>query len=102
MVYFVVADHAGGVKAADISKVFQPFYTSKVAGEGTGLGLSISYSIISEMGGTVTACNSDDGAVFEIRLPIPPKEQSEGADARLSAATTKPPQVADRPSKASR
>ncbi len=70
MVVFVVADHAGGIQAGDLSKVFQPFFTTKAAGEGTGLGLSISYGIVSDMSGTMTAYNSEDGAVFELRLPV--------------------------------
>ena len=68
-VVFLVADHAGGVKGSDPSKIFQPFFTTKPPGQGTGLGLSISYGIVSDMGGTMTTYNSEDGAVFEIRLP---------------------------------
>jgi two-component system C4-dicarboxylate transport sensor histidine kinase DctB len=69
MVYLIVADHAGGIPEADLPQVFQPFFTTKMAGEGMGLGLSISYGIVSDMGGTMTVSNSKDGAVFELRLP---------------------------------
>jgi C4-dicarboxylate-specific signal transduction histidine kinase len=76
-VVLIVADHAGGIPEADLPKVFQPFFTTKPAGEGMGLGLSISYGIVSDMGGTMIACNGQDGAVFELRLPA----NSEGATA---------------------
>jgi len=68
-VVFAVADHAGGIPEPDLPKIFQPFFTTKPAGEGMGLGLSISYGIVDDMGGTMSARNGTDGAVFELRLP---------------------------------
>ena len=65
-----VADHAGGIDDALLPRLFEPFFTTKPAGSGTGLGLSISYGILADMGGTITARNAGDGALFEIRLPI--------------------------------
>jgi C4-dicarboxylate-specific signal transduction histidine kinase len=82
-VVFVVADHAGGIQMEDLSKVFQPFFTTKPVGEGTGLGLSISFGIISDMGGTMTAYNSEDGAVFEFRLPVHSERDLVLVDAKL-------------------
>src|SRR6185437_12630937 len=69
MVVLIVADHAGGIQAPDLPRIFQPFFTTKAPGEGMGLGLSISYGIVGDMGGTMTARNGKDGAVFELRLP---------------------------------
>ncbi len=40
-------------------------------GKGTGLGLSVSYGIITDMGGTLEAVNTQDGAQFTITLPAP-------------------------------
>lgn len=51
--YFYVEDNGCGIAAENISKVFDPFYTSKGVNEGTGLGLSVSYSIIESMGGVI-------------------------------------------------
>ena len=70
----IVADHAGGIPGADLPKIFQPFFTTKAPGEGMGLGLSISYGIVSDMGGTMTARNGKDGAVFELCLPANSEE----------------------------
>jgi C4-dicarboxylate-specific signal transduction histidine kinase len=39
-------------------------------GKGTGLGLSVSYGIVSDMGGSIVAENTGNGARFTITLPI--------------------------------
>ena len=61
-----------GVGIADEVKpwLFEPFYTTKPAGEGTGLGLSSSHGIIEQHGGgfTVTSA-SDQGTAFTVWLP---------------------------------
>ncbi len=66
----VVADSGGGVPAAVMERIFDPFVTTKEEGKGTGLGLSISFGIIAEMGGTIEAKNAGKGARFEITLPV--------------------------------
>ena len=42
-----------------IEKIFQPFFTTKPAGQGTGLGLSISYDIIKAHGGEINVVNRE-------------------------------------------
>jgi two-component system, NtrC family, C4-dicarboxylate transport sensor histidine kinase DctB len=60
-----------GCGIGDIDKVFEPFHTSKPAGEGVGLGLAISSGIIADHGGRLTARNMPDGgAAFDITLPV--------------------------------
>ena len=65
-----VADNGVGVPEKQITKIFQPFFTTKPAGHGTGLGLSLSYDIIKAHGGSIKV-NPDkkDGAEFIIHLP---------------------------------
>jgi PAS domain S-box-containing protein len=64
----LVADTGAGIPAEDISKVFDPFYTTKRTG--TGLGLSVSYGIIQEHGGTVDVQSKPDaGTTFIISFP---------------------------------
>jgi signal transduction histidine kinase len=64
-----VEDSGPGIPADLITKVFDPFVTTK--SEGTGLGLSISYGIISEHGGRIRVESPEGrGAVFTIDLPI--------------------------------
>ncbi|HSO60205.1 MAG TPA: ATP-binding protein [Desulfobacterales bacterium] len=64
-----IHDNGPGIDAAILSKVFQPFFSTKA--DGTGLGLSIAQRIISEHGGRLEVIsNSGEGAEFIITLPI--------------------------------
>ena len=64
-----VRDNGTGIE--DLDELFEPFYTTKQAGDGTGLGLAISSGIVSDFGGRLTARNAiTGGAVFEVELPI--------------------------------
>ncbi len=49
-----VEDNGCGITPQALGRVFEPFYTSKEPGEGTGLGLALVYSIMEDMGGTVS------------------------------------------------
>jgi two-component system sensor histidine kinase HupT/HoxJ len=65
-----VADSGPGIPATDLSKLFDPFYTTKPVGKGTGLGLYISYGLARELGGELSAANGPEGgAVFTLSLP---------------------------------
>jgi two-component system C4-dicarboxylate transport sensor histidine kinase DctB len=67
-VRLTVRDNGPGIE--DLDKLFEPFYTTKAAGDGVGLGLAISSGIVGDLGGRLTARNAPDGgAVFEIVLP---------------------------------
>ncbi len=64
---FSVKDNGQGLEG-DITKVFEPFVTTKDSG--TGLGLSICKTIVSSMGGSIQAReNQPQGAIFEVVLP---------------------------------
>ncbi|MDE0969282.1 MAG: ATP-binding protein [Octadecabacter sp.] len=64
-----VRDNGSGIE--NLEELFEPFYTTKQAGDGTGLGLAISSGIVNDLGGRLTARNSvKGGAVFEVELPI--------------------------------
>lgn len=65
-----VTDEGTGIAPDKISKIFEPFYTTKRAGEGTGLGLSTAYGIIKQTGGYIF-CDSvlGSGTSFTIYLP---------------------------------
>lgn len=65
-----VRDHGPGLPDEVRSHLFEPFYTTKPAGEGLGLGLAISLTIVESYGGTLVAHNAPDGgAVFTLTLP---------------------------------
>ncbi len=66
-----IRDDGPGIAAEDLPEVFEPFYSTKSAGNGTGLGLSMSRRIVMEHAGTIEVESSPgDGATFTIRLPI--------------------------------
>lgn len=62
-----VRDNGPGVKEELIDTIFEPFVTSRSSG--TGLGLAIVKKIICQHGGDITVRN-DNGAVFELKLPL--------------------------------
>ena len=65
-----VADSGNGVPPELREKIFEPFVTTKPAGEGSGLGLHIVRQIVESHGGTIHLGESAaGGAVFEVILP---------------------------------
>ena len=73
-----IADTGSGIPAEQLSRIYDPFFTTKEIGKGTGLGLSITYGIVQEHGGTIT-CDSQvgQGTRFSIRLPLAAAERIE-------------------------
>ena len=63
-----VTDTGGGICADDLSKIFNPFFTTK--DKGTGLGLAISHNIIKAHQGTIEAV-SEEGKSTSFRVKIP-------------------------------
>lgn len=71
-VYLEIYDNGTGIDKESINKIFEPFYTTKPAGEGTGLGLRLSYEIIVKRHGGDISIESTPGVgtKFIVRLPI--------------------------------
>lgn len=62
-----IKDNAGGILFEPISKIFEPYVSSKHASSGTGIGLYMTKNIIEKnQKGKLIAYNQDKGAVFEI------------------------------------
>lgn len=67
-----VADTGHGIREADMTRIFEPFFSTKPRGEGTGLGLAQVYGIIQQHEGFIdVASDVDEGAVFTLFLPTP-------------------------------
>jgi two-component system, NtrC family, sensor kinase len=64
-----VEDTGPGIAANVISRIFEPFMTTKEPGKGTGLGLAVCARLIDGMDGTIRARNTEGGALFTILLP---------------------------------
>jgi nitrogen-specific signal transduction histidine kinase len=65
-----VRDSGEGIDAASLTRVFDPFFTTRPSGEGTGLGLSIASTIVREHGGQIWAESEPHVRTsFFVRLP---------------------------------
>jgi len=64
-----VVDDGAGIPAEKLPRIFEPFYTTKSAGEGTGLGLSISRDIVERHGGTIEVDSKPGRTAFTVRIP---------------------------------
>ena len=71
-----VSDDGCGMTEAQLKRVFDPFYTTKIDKGGTGLGLSITYGLVNKLGGSVNAeSRPGQGTTFHIRLPRNPGKE---------------------------
>jgi len=66
-----IRDNGTGIPAEVKEKIFNPFFTTKPAGEGTGLGLSISHDIIVKQHGGTIEVDSAPGTFTEFRIVLP-------------------------------
>ena len=68
-----VKDNADGIPDNVLDKIFQPFFTTKPAGQGTGLGLSLSYDIITKGHNGHLEVDTSEGIGTEFIIEIPVK-----------------------------
>ena len=66
-----ISDTGLGIPPDQLSRIYDPFFTTKAIGKGTGLGLSITYGIVQEHDGTIS-CDSavGKGTRFTLALPL--------------------------------
>ncbi|OGH63286.1 MAG: hypothetical protein A3G34_15660 [Candidatus Lindowbacteria bacterium RIFCSPLOWO2_12_FULL_62_27] len=72
-IWMIIEDSGSGIPAEQLSRIFDPFYTTKDVGRGTGLGLSISHGIVAEHGGVLSVdSEAGRGTRFIVELPVAP------------------------------
>lgn len=72
-----VSDSGPGVAAELAARIFEPFFTTKPLGAGTGVGLAFSRGVVEAHGGRLELAQSEHGARFLLRLPLPSAEPEE-------------------------
>jgi signal transduction histidine kinase len=65
-----VTDSGCGIAPGIPERIFQPFFTTKPAGEGSGLGLDIVRKIIEKHQGTITFVSVSGKTTFTVTLPM--------------------------------
>ncbi len=72
-------DSGIGIPQENLTKIFDPFYTTKEIGKGTGMGLSVCYNIIMAHGGNISVSSElNRGTTFYITLPLSPQLSGRG------------------------
>ena len=66
-----IEDNGPGIPEEMLGKIFDPFFTSKPAGQGTGLGLAVSYGIVRDHNGEISVTSTPGQLTrFTITLPL--------------------------------
>jgi hypothetical protein len=65
-----IADTGAGIPPEHLSRIYDPFFTTKTSGLGTGLGLAITYGIVQEHSGAIS-CESQEGQGTRFRVTLP-------------------------------
>eukprot|EP00903_Cladosiphon_okamuranus_P002115 g2113.t1 len=73
-----IVDNGEGFEDKDMSRLTEPFYTTRRDSGGTGLGLSVVNAILERYGTQIEAAPSPDGALFRIAFPFDNDGELEG------------------------
>jgi len=96
-VFISFADSGPGMDPETLSRLFQPFFTTKEPGEGTGLGLALSRSIVLDHGGDILVeSRPGAGTTFTVRLPVSRDGAEPGEAAGQARSVTRPSPASSR------
>jgi PAS domain S-box-containing protein len=91
-VFIKISDTGAGIPEENLSKIFEPYFTTRATG--SGLGLTLAFKIIREHRGDITVkSRAGEGSCFTISLPVPQKERrliGYGGDKEEAAPHTLP------------
>lgn len=74
-----VRDTGAGIAEADLARVAEPFFSTKLTGEGLGLGLSICKAILADFGGSLQVHSAKgEGTLVTVRLPLAESKKARG------------------------
>jgi signal transduction histidine kinase len=66
-----IIDNGCGIPAEQLSRLFEPFFTTRDVGSGTGMGLTVAREIIRSAGGSIEIVSAErNGTTAAIRLPL--------------------------------
>ena len=71
-VLLTISDNGAGIPEENLSKIYEPFFSTKIGKGGTGLGMAIVHNLVTKtLGGTIKIQSTVGvGTQFEIRLPL--------------------------------
>ena len=70
------SDNGGGIPEDVLDRIFEPFFTTKEQAQHSGFGLHEAYRIMGDLGGSLAAGNSDEGARFVVQLPLATEDEA--------------------------
>lgn len=73
----LISDTGPGIPPEIGEKIFEPFFTTKNSSQGTGLGLALCRDTLRRLGGDIRLAASDQGAAFEMVIPIEVNTESD-------------------------
>lgn len=80
-VRLTVSDTGHGIPPEMLDRIFEPYFTTKPAGEGTGLGLSVVHGIVKSHGGAISVISKvGKGTTFHVYLPLIKMEADQGQE----------------------
>jgi signal transduction histidine kinase/CheY-like chemotaxis protein len=86
--YLTVSDTGHGISPDVLSRIFEPYFTTKEKGSGTGLGLAVVHGIVKSHGGIIKADSEiGKGSTFHIYLPLIDEQEKSEIEAAESLPT---------------
>ncbi|TKB08009.1 PAS domain S-box protein [Desulforhopalus sp. IMCC35007] len=80
-----ISDNGCGIEKEHLSRIFEPFYSTKNAGHGTGLGLSTVYGIVTQNNGFINVYSEPGrGTTFTVNIPL--RQEAERTPAKKTSS----------------